>query len=118
MLRQLMADEVTFTCTAEEEYSAVRGNAISSGDDAFDKKVEDEIIERLDAGFNWAWCCAKVTAEWNGIVSSAYLGCCSYKDKEEFEADDYFNSLKENALKLLNGEIENQFNTIKSLIVI
>lgn len=71
-----------------DEDVPVRGNASASGDDAFDKRVEDEIIARLEAGDMSAWFCAKVTAYvelpcpiLHGVHTLAgvdYLGCCSY----------------------------------------
>mgnify|MGYP001563592919 FL=1 len=69
----------------------VRGNAIASEDDAYDREVEAEILERLDRGDVSAWAQVEVRAElrfdvgeevFHGI-GSAYLGGCSYSSEEE-----------------------------------
>jgi hypothetical protein len=69
----------------------VRGNAIASGDDAYDKQVEDEILERLSRGDAWAWCTVEVKVTIDGVSTSEYLGGCSYDNEYAFEsAGDYY----------------------------
>lgn len=82
--------KVEYTLEVEPECCVpVRGNAMASGDDVLDKKVEDEILARLEWGDVWAWCTVIVTAqvEIDGEVFRGRdsLGCCSYKDEKDFK---------------------------------
>jgi hypothetical protein len=84
------------------EHVEVRGNASASGDDAWDKEIEDKILSALDQGNLWAWCCVKVTAEYRGLEGTDYLGSCSYESEEQFrECGGYFESMKEQAAEQL-----------------
>ena len=88
----------------EPEDTPVRGNAMVSGDDEHDRAVENRIIYDLEVNQNpWAWCTVKVTAEWRGVEASAYLGCCSYKSREDFIEHNggYIDELKGEALEEL-----------------
>lgn len=100
-------DEVNFSITAEQDDIPVRGNAVVSGDEEVDKKIEDEIIERLENGDVWAWASVQVTAEFKGITGNAYLGACSYKSEKDFvEAGDYYIDMKREAYDNLISELE------------
>jgi len=97
---------VTFTVHAEEDYIPVRGNAMASDDPEFDKKVEDEIIARLEAGDVWAWASVTVRAKWNGFVGEDHLGGCCYWDEEDFKkSGGYYEDMKAEALTALNREL-------------
>lgn len=78
--------KVTYEVELQPEDMPVRGNAIASDDEAFDKEVEDKILARLDRGEIEAWCLAVVTArvEIDGFVFAgvATLGGCSYESEE------------------------------------
>lgn len=83
-----MIGEVSYRCEVEPEHDVtVRGNAMASGDNVFDRQVEDEIIARLDAGEVAAWCCVRVIAsiEVNGHTFEGFasIGACSYADEAE-----------------------------------
>lgn len=83
--------EPKITLSAEYEEAPVRGNVSASGHDAFDKKVEDEILARLRDGDVWAWASVTVTASLYGLEEHAYLGCCSYESAEDFvKSSDYY----------------------------
>jgi hypothetical protein len=100
-------DQVTFSLEAEYEDTPVRGNALASGDDDEDKRVEDEILRRLDNGDVWAWASVKVTAEWKGIEGVDYLGCCCYADEKEFkQAGGYYDDMKQVAFNDLIEQLE------------
>ena len=92
---------------AEYDHIPVRGNAIVSGDDDFDKSVEDELIERLNDGDVWAWASVEVYAsvEIGGVTvqgDSEYLGCCSYRDESDFVNNSgYYDDMKATALESL-----------------
>lgn len=99
--------DVTYTLDAEMDDLQVRGNALVSGDDAEDKKCEDEIIERLNSGDVWAWASVKVTASWRGLEGVDYLGGCSYRDENEFkQLDGYYDDMKARALDDLKQTIK------------
>ena len=90
--------EYTVECLPED--APVRGNAMASGDDAFDREVEDEIIADLESN-PWAWCCVKVTARAGGLEGTDYLGCCSYESEEDFRRGGSYEDMKDCATREL-----------------
>lgn len=72
----------------------VRGNAIAPGDDAYDREVEDEILERLNRGDISAWAVADVWAVFTFDVEDdvfhsrgrTSLGALSYPSENELWA--------------------------------
>lgn len=91
------------------EHVGVRGNAMCSGDDDFDREVEDKIIAELEGGNDWAWCMVRVTARYDGIdnvVGDDYLGCCSYQGEADFKADGYYDDMKDRAREYLYAQLE------------
>jgi hypothetical protein len=85
---------------AEQDDCPVRGNA-SAIDPQTDLEIENEILERLDAGNVWAWASVEVqvTLE-SGQTGRAYLGCCSYANERDFvENSMYFDDMVREALK-------------------
>lgn len=106
-IKTLLPNEVEFTIECLNEDLSIRGNCMASGDDAFDKKCEDEIIDKLESGSRWAWCCVKVTAKYKGFEGVDHLGGCSYKDEEDFKNGGYFEDMKVQALADLNTNIAN-----------
>jgi hypothetical protein len=98
--------DVEFTIECMREDMPVKGNAISSGDDDFDKKTEDSIIDALNNGNEWAWCMVQVTAKYKGIYGYDNLGGCSYKSKEDFMKDGYFEDMKQVAFDNLIENLE------------
>ena len=78
---------IEFKFTIEQEDIPVRGNAIASGDDVFDRRVEDEIITRLTRGDICAWCSVRVDAmirvEGQLFVGTAGLSACSANSDAE-----------------------------------
>lgn len=95
-MREFKPLEVDFKLIVEQDDMPVRGNAISSGDDEFDRKTEQEIIDRADSGDVWAWAQVTVKASWAGFEGFDYLGGCSYKDEKDFtstEEGGYFRDM-------------------------
>lgn len=115
-MRKLTEAEVTFTIRCEEEGIPVRGNAMGSGNDEDDRRVEEAIIDELESGNPWAWCCIGVIAEWNGFKAHDYLGCCSYENEEDFKESGYYVDMKVEALKKLNDDLETMVDRLKPLI--
>lgn len=97
---------------ADQDEASVRGNAMASGDDDFDREVEDSIIDRLGAGDVWAWAQVEVYAEidLNGVTvrsESDYLGGCSYDSEEDFQNNSgYYDDMKANALDSLREKLD------------
>ncbi len=115
--RELKIEEVEFELTVEEEDMPVRGNAMASGDDAADKEVEDEIIERLERGDIYAWFQAKMTAKWEGFTGVDYLGGCSYTSEKDFmEPGGYYDDMKNQALYDLNKKIKEKAEKLQALL--
>lgn len=86
----------------------VRGNASACGDDALDKEIEDDIINRLEAGDLYAWFTAKVSVRDNqGREASDYLGCCCYQDEKDFKSGGYYLDMIEECIRQLEMEDEN-----------
>lgn len=105
-MRKLTENDVEFILEAKQDDLQVRGNALASGNYAEDKRVEDEIIERLDNGDIWAWASVKVTARWKEFEGVDYLGGCSYYDEKDFkQAGGYWEDMKATALDDLNKNV-------------
>ena len=106
LFRPLIRDDVGITITAEPEWTPVCGNAMASGDDTLDKEVEDDILGRLEQGEVWAWTAVTVTVSWQGQQASDHLGCCSYRDEDDFrQPDGYFDDMVDEAVETLNVEL-------------
>jgi hypothetical protein len=65
----------------------VRGNAIVSGDDEYDRDLENQIINDLEWNV-WAWCDITVSLELeidgNTLQGGDSLGACNYKNEKDF----------------------------------
>lgn len=101
-----LKDDVKYTVSIEEEIIPVAGNASASGDKNTDVVIEGKIYERLRKGDVWAWGTVTVTAHLDGFEGSVSLGCCNYRDEEEFRNDVYFSDMKREALQLLCISLE------------
>lgn len=100
------ATKITYTVHIEPEEMEVRGNVQASGNAAEDKAAEDEVLERLRNGEEWAWCCVQVVAEdgVGNIGKSSWLGGCNYEDEDAFRTPGgYFDDLCQEALADLNA---------------
>lgn len=73
--------------TVRQSDIPVRGNAIVSGDDEYDRNVENQIISDLEWNV-WAWCDITVSLELK-IAGHVFKGediatGCQYKDEQDF----------------------------------
>lgn len=108
---------IEYTLEVEQDDIPVRGNAFSSGDDAEDRRVEDEILARLDDGDVWAWASVCVVARAGSVEGRAYLGGCSYRDEKEFcQPGGYYAQLKAEALADLERKVAEAAREINSLV--
>jgi len=113
--RELTLEDVTVALEAEEEEEPVRGH-FATDEPELDRKEEERILRRLEAGDRWAWFCAKVTVTWNGMSGTDCLGCCSYESEESFRKDGYYDGMVEEALAELNRKVAGAWAEIAPLI--
>lgn len=110
-MKLLTIDDVDILLTAGDEDTPVRGNAIVSGDESFDKEAEDTILSRLNDGDIWAWCCVCVKvspkdARLSHLSAFDYLGCCSYRNEKDFKAPgDYYDDMVTTCIDRLNNDL-------------
>lgn len=103
---------VTLELLCETEHIPIDGNALASGDADEDRKQEQWVRDQLDAGNEWAWCCAHVRVTYEvaikgqafpaRIEGNDYLGCCSYVSEADFREGGYFDDMVSEALDDLN----------------
>ena len=95
---------VAYTIDLLPEETAVKGNAMASGDDAVDRRAEQWIYRQLAKGNAWAWCTVKVTASQGESEGVDYLGCCSYTGLKQFlQPDGYWDDMKSEAFARLQA---------------
>ena len=112
--KPLTREEIAIRLKVEPEFVSVEGNAMASGDDAFDREVEQDIVSRVQHGDVWAWAMLTVTASWGLFSCSDHLGCCSYADEEDFrQAGGYFDDMVDEALQDLNKIILDTYRQLK-----
>lgn len=116
-LRRLKESDISLTIEAEPEDIAPEFY-LSFKNTGFDHTdTIRHIRQRLNLGQQWAWCCVNVTARYELWTGTAYLGCCSYKNKTDFIANSgYYKQMVQEALDDLNKDIRNVFESISSLI--
>lgn len=107
-IRPLSPAEVTFTVKVEPEL-------YEPEDSGMDEEAAKIIRKRVDEGDEMAWCTIVLRAEWGGMVGEATLGGCSYEDREEFEHDEYYLSMRQDALDELNEEVAAMARRISQL---
>jgi len=116
MLKRLTKSECEITVTVEFCDIPIRGNVMASGDDAYDKKCEDDLIRQVDDGNVWAWATITVKASWSGYNGFDHLGGCSYKDEEDFiKSNDYYDGMVAAAVDDLNSKLAKTYEEIKPL---
>lgn len=115
MIREITCADVDVSIHVEEEHVPVRGNAVYSDNKELDKQVEDSILEKLEAGDAWAWCCVRVHVSFKGILSSnQYLGCCSYKDEDDFASGGYLDDMIKEGVDEINKTIKSLFEALST----
>ena len=119
--RPLTEKQVSFELSIGPEHLEVEGNCMASGDEAFDRKCAEDILQRLDSGDECAWCCLVVTAEdKDGNQGHASLGAVSLEDGHPWgpRLTDYiraeFSELWSEALGALNAKRKDAW-TVKHL---
>lgn len=105
MLRRIEERDCTITLEAETEHDNPKDH-FDSGDKDDDAKMVKEIWKDYESGNNWAWCCAKVTVTCGALKSEQYLGCCSFKNEEDFKESGYYEQMISEALDELNAQLD------------
>lgn len=106
-LISFLTKHAEITLEIQPEDTEIRGNASAWGDGT-DEAYADELIARVNAGDEWAWFCALVTAEYEGFTGSDSLGGCSYASRADFmstEANGYYADMQRAAISNLADEI-------------
>ena len=88
---------IQYRIECQPEDIPIRGNVCASGDESHDLECENAVIESLERGNEWAWCCIRVTAFIDGIDLEGvdYLGRCSYKSEKDFKrSSGYYQDMK------------------------
>ena len=115
-MKRINKNDVEIDVIAEFDHIPVRGNAIVSGDADLDRKVENEIIRRINNGDVWAWASVEVKVTWETFEASDYLGCCTYDNENDFVKNSgYYDDMVEIALDDLNQQIEDNWDLLKKL---
>lgn len=104
-MRKLLESEVEFSFECLPEESHPRDH-FASGEEQYDREDIAKVLEELEKGNEWGWCCIKVTAKWKQFTGSDFLGCCSYSSQKDFETDEYYSDMKTQALEALNNAIQ------------
>jgi hypothetical protein len=112
-IKKLTVRDLTINVIASEEDIPVRGNAIASGDEAFDREVENKLIKRLEDGDIWAWCSVEVECSYKGLTASEYLGGCSYKSEKDFiKNSGYYTDMVQTCLEDIQSQLEALVNEV------
>ena len=75
--------------------------------DFYDDEQRIKDVCELYSWTVWGWCTVKVTAKWNGIEESEYLGGCSYESEEDFiKNSGYYDDMRKEAIARLFAMIE------------
>jgi hypothetical protein len=102
-------DDVKFTIELLEEHCPVDGS-MRSGCKEYEKAERMQEVRmkgRLNKGDLWAWCTVKVTATFRGVEGEDYLGCCNYKDEDDFKAPGgYWEDMKASAFAELKERLQ------------
>jgi hypothetical protein len=91
---------------AEQDDTPIRGNAIASGDDDYDREVENEINARLDRGDVWAWAHVTVRVSYAGITEESNLGGCCYEGEQDFKKGGYYYDMITESVGRIMAQIE------------
>jgi len=104
MSRIFHPSDVLFTITPEPEHISVRDGNFELSDGSPDEEQIAAIEKQMEHS-EWAWCSVKVTASWGGFEGSDHLGCCSYKDEDDFAEGGYLPQMQEEAMEDLKRNI-------------
>lgn len=97
-IRDLRADEVSFKLdVGPEQFSRI--------EDHFDESLWESIKKDFESNV-WAFADVSVTARWNGIENTTWLGCVSCSGEKEFRESAEYADLCQSALDTLNLSVK------------
>lgn len=113
-MKPLTKTDVRIEVICHPEHIPVKGNAMASGDDALDARVERKIIRQLEDGNQWAWCTVEVCGHFHGLTASEYLGCCNYKSEKDFVKNSgYYDDMVNSVVAELNTMASAIYSAVK-----
>lgn len=84
----------------------IKGNAIVSGDDEYDRNVENQIADDLEWNV-WAWCDVTVSLELKvddyTLQGSDSIGACNYRNEKDFMESLYPEMVQNAVSEALDG---------------
>lgn len=103
---------IVFTFYIEPDDESPRGHFS-------DKATENEVLERIDRGDDWAWFCVKVTAQrgTEPLIGEDTLGGCCYASEADFRANLYPEMCENAAADLYKKEETARFDEIERTCV-
>lgn len=97
-------EDIDFTIECLEELE--HPNDCFALDIESQEEIVNSIIEDLNSGNEWAWCCVRVIGTYKGIVANDYLGGCSYPSEEHFRTCDYYEDMKQTVFNQIIEQLE------------
>lgn len=80
----LTPNDVNITVKCEtEDISAHKHFSYLNDNENEVKKTVKRIEKKLESN-PWAWCSVNITCSYYSLVAETYLGCCSYKNANDF----------------------------------
>jgi hypothetical protein len=113
--------KVIYSVHCLPEDTPIRGNVAATGNDAEDKAIEDMVIADLAGGNEWVWCVVRVVAEYDGIdfiSGDAYMGGCSYRNRNSFMCSDYYQDMCDEARDELYMYLESHIIALRQADIV
>lgn len=99
-------NDVAYSWDYDPSEVPVRGNAVASGDDTFDRECENRILADLANGEDYAWCDVVVKATLGPFVGVDSLCAVSVHKESDLESMIKEYGMRENALTDLTTQIK------------
>jgi len=75
-------------------------------EEVFDSsEIIKEIKGQINQGNLWAWCTVRITGTYKVLSAYSYLGCCSYKDLNDFMSSGYVADMQQEILQDIRNQI-------------
>jgi hypothetical protein len=111
---------IKYTVRADFDSTPISGNASASGDKDYDKKVEDQIKKRFNAGNPWAWASvtvrAIVTIDGRVYTGEDHLGCVTaYNEQDFIQNGGYYKDMCEAAKQALLADLNARVESAEAI---
>lgn len=97
-------EDIDFSIECLEEFE--HPNDCFALDNESQEEVVNKIINDLNNGNEWAWCCVRVIGKYKGLTGEYYLGGCSYESEEHFRTCDYYEDMKNDVYNQIINQLE------------